>query len=196
MPKGVSPYTTGHISSLRSRNLLSHVSIKQEGEWKRMGIALQNLSPAIRSGVVIAQREFAIKFKKKLRHNIRTNGVEIGWAPLSPAYAAWKDKQDSRYGSSNILRFSGTYYNSIDIIQKGYTVYVGIPLGKGSASSNEGLSVSQYANILEHGSFARNIPARPLWGPSFKQIGGSKALASTMYNSINISLKVYGVTFS
>jgi len=194
MPKGVSHYTTGTLSEHRVRNILSGVSVEVEGDWVKAKVLLTELPALTKASAVKAQLDFATKLRKQIWENIETNGSSIGWAPLKNNYKRWKDKQDAAYGSSFMYRFFGTYYNSIEIMQDGHNVSVGVSKDRDRINPLSKLRVSQYALILEMGAYSRGIPPRPLWGPSFAQIGGRRELLRLMKNRLGLAVKVYGIT--
>lgn len=154
-------------------------TIEKVGDWPRTQRFLREVGPVTVRGYTLGQLAFAKKMFNRVRKNIRENGGTIGWAPLSSSYADYK----SRLGKdpNNLLVLTKLYYNSITIWNKNGIYYVGVKHGiRYPDRSNGGLTVGQVAKILEVGSIARNLPARPLWGPSFRQLGGKQAIRKTL----------------
>jgi hypothetical protein len=48
------------------------------------------------------------------------------------------------------------------------------------------LTLGQYANIFEHGSAVRGIAPRPLFGPTYKLMGGNATLTARVIASIGV----------
>lgn len=121
---------------------------------------------------------------------------DLGWAPLNDAYLAWKTtnvtakqaaseatKKDKngqnrgrrkqargRYSNKTLIRTS-TYMQSITSWAFGNTAYTGVK--KTAVHKEPGqkdVILADIAMVHEYGSIARNIPARPLWGPVDKEI--------------------------
>jgi len=196
MARGVSHYTTGTLSEHRTRGLLSGVQIKYEGDWLKAKLLLSSLPLNIRKSALKAQLSFARKYKNQLQENIKNNGSNLHWAPLKKSYVKWKDKQNAPFSSASMYRFHGTYYNAIEIITSKDVVTIGISKDRDLISPHSKLRVSQYALILEMGSYSRGIPSRRLWGPSFAQIGGRREILRMLRNELQLSVKAYGIVLS
>ena len=146
------------------------------GDWKKTRALLFDLPLLVKQGTAAGQKSAAEKLLKIIKKNIRDNGGSIGWPPVSELYA--KKKIGMGKDPNNLLVLTGLYYRSINIYNKGTNYYVGIKKNTRNYETGGRLTVAQIATILEYGSYANNIKARPLWGPSFKQFGGSKKIKS------------------
>jgi len=79
-------------------------------------------------------------------------------------------------------------HDSVQVMDlKGGRVGVGIPKGThrpnytDESSKGNQLTVSEYANVLEHGSGSRNIKARPVFSDTYrKDMGGNAGLSKYM----------------
>ena len=128
---------------------------------------------------------------KLVKHYIRTNGGELGWAPLKPSTIAKKTKKG--YSGDTLYRMTGTYMGAIKTWRKGDNIYVGLERGLHHPIS-KGLTIGQIANVLEYGSQARGIPARPLWAPAFRKFGGSKKIRRLILWHIRAQFRLrYGI---
>lgn len=98
------------------------------------------------------------------------------WPPLSPAYAAYKERHP--LFDSRMLIATGHYIDSIrvkvnrDRHSNTSSVSVGVPpLKKHETLDRDGniivqeLRLGELAAIHEYGSETKKIPARPVWGP-------------------------------
>ncbi len=142
------------------------------GDWDKTHRAFVNLPTAIALGSKLGKDAALRQLEKNIKQNIRANGGSLGWKELSKRTLA--NKRDSKYPTS-ILRMTGLYYRSIMIWSDTITgaTYLGIkPRTYYPTKGASGLTVNQVAKVLENGSPDRNIPARPLWKPTFKQFGG------------------------
>lgn len=143
------------------------------GDWDKAERALINLPNAISVGTNLGRSAALKELERQIKQNIRNNGGSIGWQPL--AERTLNNKKDSKYPTS-ILRMTGLYYKSIMQWSDNSTgaMFLGLKSrtyypDKGAS----GLTVQQVAKVLEYGSSIRNIPARPLWRPTFRMFGGN-----------------------
>lgn len=173
-----------------------NVEIKFEGEWIRFNNLINSLDINLALAAKAAQLKFAEQYKNKLKANIRTGGKRFGYPEHSIEYAKYKRKH---YGPNRLLYWSGAFQNAIQVmgLSRG-RVGVGIPRGvmREPYHAKEGklLSISEYANILEHGSWSRNIPARPIFADTFKQdMGGMVGLKTFLSGKIIRGLNKKGI---
>ena len=146
-------------------------TIELFGDWEKTKSLIDGLPVTIKLGSLAGQNSAAQKFLTILRRNIRENGGSIGWPPLSEKYKAWRERNG--FSSDNMFVLTGLYYRSINIWNNGNTVYVGMKNNTRNMRTGGKLTLVEIATVLEYGSTLRKIKARPLWGPSFKQLGGS-----------------------
>jgi len=173
-----------------------NVEIKLVGDW----IRLQQLTGSLNIRVMLAaktgQRKFAKKYRDKVKLNIRTGGKRFGYEPHSKKYAAYKSKHG---GGTRLLHWSGSFEDAVEVVGlSGGRVGVGIPKGvvRGRYEGEKGslLTISEYANILEHGSSSRGIPSRPVFRDTFKQdMKGMKGLRSYIQWQVIRNLNLMGV---
>lgn len=183
----------GALHGLRSRAGFN-VEIKLEGDWFRFQDLINRFGPATMVVAKGAQKSFAQKYKEKVKSNIENGGKRFGYPGHSSAYSRLKAK---RGGPSRLLYWSGAMYNAVDIVDlpKGRTG-VGIPKGvtreRYKGEKKVELTISEYANVLEHGAF--HIPPRPVFKDTFKQdMGGLKGLKDFMTAEIALGLRAQGI---
>ena len=144
------------------------IEFKMTGNWSVAQSELKNLAPRVRSAGAGAQRKIAQKIARLAKEHIMAQ--DLNWAP--------KSRESS---NSRVLYDSGAYYHSIRSWKQGNTYYSGVPLG---AVNHKGTPIILYALTHEFGSSARGIPARPLWRPVYKEVGGRKGIAQVVRAAI------------
>lgn len=150
------------------------------GDWDKALRMFNTLPVVVNASYELGAMKVAKDIQREVKKNIRNNGPPgVHWEPLSPAYMKFKKK---RGGDTNKMwNFKGTYYKNIKIIHKRGAIYVGVPAYKrGTVHKNSNKTLIQIANILERGSHANNIKARPLWKPTFKAYGGKPKVAKVI----------------
>ena len=176
--------------ALRSRGSYN-VQFQLEGNWFKFNQIADNnnilLAMAARSG----QREFAEMYRDNVKANINTGGKRFGYPQNSGMYLY---KKALYGGGSTAMNWSKAFYNAVEIKENsvGTRFMVGIPNGIKRSPYYSGdtnrLSVSEYANVLEHG--AGKIPARPVFSDTFsKQMGGRVGLKAYLELAI---IRKYG----
>lgn len=160
------------------------------GDWARTQAMLSTIDGVLAVAMEKGRKSVAEKLKAAIRKNIRENGGSLRWSSVSTKYAKFKRRKG--YDPNNLLQMTNLYYNSINVWKAGLNYYVGV---KRNVKHNEGrLTVGQIANILEHGSVTRGIAPRPLWGPTYKQIGGKTRVKGViLWHIRNEIYKSYGI---
>ena len=166
----------GASHGLRKRGTFN-VGIKLEGEWHKYRELANNNNLLLAAAAIAGQRSFAKKYQKEVKRNILTGGKKFGYPPLSEGYKKFK----ARYGGrETALVWSKTFYNSVKIIKNKAGTFFGVGIPKGikrpryHPSDNNRLTVSEYANVLEHGSFP--VYPRPVFKDTFRDVGGKNAI--------------------
>ena len=170
---------------LRTRGAYN-VGIRLEGQWKEVNDLVNSLDTIISTAAIAGQKAFALKYKKEVKKNIRTNGGKFRYPPLSAKYLAFKTKHG---GPSGPLIWSKGMYDAVDIHNFGKgRVGVGIEQGlrrenyEGESEKGNQLTISEYANILEHGHYP--MPARPVFKDTFNSLGGKNGIRETIELSL------------
>jgi len=90
--------------------------------------------------------------------------LQSEWKDLSASYLAYKVKK----GYSNKILFkTSSMFQSITSWTEGNTAYIGV---KRTARNKDGEEIANIAMVMEFGSKKRNIPERPLYKPSKKEL--------------------------
>lgn len=143
------------------------------GNWGEINRQFKNLPREVNSSIVWGQRKAAEKLVKIVKAHI--NNQDLGWAARSPRTTP----NDPR-----VLVDMGEYYDSISAWRKYGVYYAGVPRDK---YNSKGTRISEYALINELGS--GDIPARPLWGPSFEELGGPHGVRDIVMQAIYRKLR-------
>jgi hypothetical protein len=149
------------------------------GDWDKVNRLISSLPLLVPEGAAKGSVAAAEKIIKVVKRNIRNNGPSGSiWPEYSQKYA---ERKASMGGNTDKKwRFNNTYYESLTVVRSGRNVYAGVPPRKRSTVNSKNgktLTLAQVAKILENGSSVRNIKARPLWRPSFKEFGGRRRIA-------------------
>lgn len=165
---------TTNINVGKGQNLTPDITLV--GDWDAaLKLIGYNLKPAVLLGARNGQIAAAEKIQSIVKANIRRGGPEgTYWPSYSYLYEKKKAKKG---GGDKFWRWTDTYYKSIEVNKKGPNITVGVPKYERGRVNKNPLTLGQIATILERGSKANNIAARPLWGPSFKQFGGKTRVA-------------------
>jgi hypothetical protein len=144
------------------------MGFKKIGDWNKVVSLVFSISKGMEKARETSLKRFGLKVEGLAKTHISTQ--DLNWKPLSPTYKAWKlrggGKNNTKKLSENILVATSTYFQSITSWVDGETVYAGV---RREASYADGAKVANIAAVHEFGSPSRNIPARPLWKPSYKE---------------------------
>lgn len=139
-------------------------SFQKFGDWDIVMNICRNMPADIKTSnhqtlLVLAGKAEALAKK-------HMSAQDLAWQALSPDYMAWKIQHG--YDSKTLFQ-KRDYFNAITHFMSdgGNKSYAGIPK---KARNSEGISIYQYAKVMEFGSVARNIPSRALWGPVLKEV--------------------------
>lgn len=162
------------------------IQIRLDGQWSKLDTLASNLQSSVLSGYgkgvhLIGQRLLRI-VKRALLTGTPPAGSGITWQPLAPSTI-------KKYGDHPIYNLTGSYANSINITTYKSRTIIGVPL-RAKRSSKGKLTLNQLAILLEYGSLGEDgrIPARPVWGPSLKALGGKAAIKAELIRQIRSSL--------
>lgn len=163
-----------------------NIGFKLEGNWFKFNDFVNSTNVLYAMAARQGQMEFAEAYRDAVKKNIKTGGKRFGYPQNSGRYLPLKIRKG---GGSVALNWSGTFADSVEIFENrvGTRYMVGIQKGIRRPSYYKGdknkLTVSEYANILEHGT--GKIPARPIFKDTFaKDLGGKNGLRVTMEMAI------------
>lgn len=182
--------------TLPSPNQLQ-LQVKLFGKWEKVTALTDKLGPSIQKGYDYSTRIFANRLLKIIQNSIRTGtppkGSGIRWEEMS-----YFTKQ--RYGEHPLYYLTGLYYRAVGIHKYKSRTIISLPISQ-KRSSQGGITLNELAKILEFGTGGKgggknsgNIPARPLWAPSFKSVGGREGLRKEIIKGIRSQLlKDFGI---
>ena len=165
-----------------------YINYQIVGSWKEANYLLNNpeyFKQCLNKGL----RSYCHVYRKEVIKNLKTGGASLAWEPLKDSsYKKFKGKNSV---NSSLLRFTDLYLNSIKLIKSGgnWTVGVekGIPNLQMESLGRGGLEVHEYAGVLERGY--EGIPARPLWGPTYVNMGGPTTIRKFVAQAFRDKLK-------
>lgn len=152
-----------------------YVSVRPFGNWAAARNRTSKLPQTIKRSIRAAEEKVAKRLIKIVREHIIKQ--DLNWVPLSDA--AIKSK-----GHNKVYRFTGTYFNSLKFWQKGYSVEIGIP--RGVYEPRNGVELWKVATWMELGT--TKMPARPIWGPSIKELGGRGGMQDIVADTLREKL--------
>lgn len=133
------------------------------GNWAGAMKLVSGLSGSIDNSLQKSLKQVGLKGESVVIKHIQAQ--DLGWKPLSIAYKRRKERQG--YSNKILIRTSTLLQNiKSDVVSKS-EVFVGV---NRQVRDAEGNSVADIATIMEYGSIAKNIPARPLWRPTHKEL--------------------------
>lgn len=190
---GQSKYKEGVMGDFYTRNITSKTKIEFFGNWEGVSKIFESLPKELQKNIYTSILLYTTKYKNEVIRTIRRNGPKSApWEPyFSGAYLAYKLRV-GRFGIPAFYRLRGVLIKAIELQTDGRKV-VRVTVSKKYPvkNSNGELNTSQLMNILEHGSVARGITARPLFGPVWTDMGGNRALRDFVSARIGKRLKKY-----
>lgn len=155
------------------------ISFTPFGDWDRARIMVKAMPATIRRSMMYGQEKAVRKLAKIVKAHISSQDLSV--------FSQYPKKKISEHGSNRLLIDSATYWESINVWQSQYTFYVGVKAGLIEPNGNE---IAKVASWLETGT--RNIPARPVWGPSIEEMGGMQGINKIVYLVLLAKFKAQG----
>lgn len=146
------------------------VYVEFMGNWDGVLDYLKTLPRDVLIAAQQAQARVAKRFAKEVKETILRGDVD---GPKKK-YRGYKD--------SRLLINTSTYVSSIRATKEGKTWYVGIEPGYMDKKGK--IELRFLAEIHEFGNPARHIPARPVWFPTYRRLGGIHASRKPIWESM------------
>lgn len=164
---------------------IGKIYTKKIGDWEKVTQFYAGLGLNVDKTVKRAQKEEVVEFKKALVRAIVTQkyaGTGL-WPPLRP-----KTTYRKKDNKNSIYMDTEKYVNSIVVKIQGSVARVGFRAGvtykkKGQRS----VSIEQVAFWMEYGT--SRAPARPLWGPTLQERGGTRRIRDRIADKLFNRLK-------
>jgi len=174
-------------------NSLAGPAIKFQlfGNWAEAIRIMNKLDPAIKAASLEAQVKILEAIKKTVKRHLRNQ--DLPWRPLNQYY---RQRKSSGGLSTDILRGWGNYYNNIEVWKQGsqHFAFIGVKRGIYTRSldgKKSKLDIATIAFINEMGG--GKVPARPLWGPTIREMGGAKGIKEAFVDELHRRLKLRGI---
>lgn len=168
-----------------------NLEVRVDGQWEQLDKLADRFVPSVQkgyqNGVNLFARRLLAVVKRALATGTPPPNSGVRWTELSDSYV-------KRYGRHPIYHLTGLYFRSVDLWEYKSRTLIGLPVNKRRAGSG-GITLNQLAVILEYGSRLDGtwatgyIPARPVWGPSLKSVGGPEELKKTILTNIRRQLR-------
>lgn len=140
------------------------LKIFKTGDWDEVQRKISALGSNIERANEIALHHVTAKGERIAVLYMRSQS--LSWKPLNKQYLKWKIKNKR---SNKILFSSSTYFQTITRWVDGSKAgYIGVKRGIYETETKQ--EVANIALIMEFGSPARGIPARPLWRPTLNRL--------------------------
>lgn len=145
--------------------------IKKIGEWDKVAELTKELKPSLHKAVMEGQKATANKLLEIVRDHLVNQ--DLGWKPLSEAYASRK-----RANKEMILVERWKYFDAIRIEKRGNSYSIGVRKDRYYVSTNKSRIPLYKVALFHEGKpqiknlFGKGIklPVRPLWGPSAREL--------------------------
>lgn len=139
------------------------MTAKLEGDWGKTLKLLEGVGQEVMEAAKKGLYQGGLLIEACIVGHLQNQ--DLGWEKLNEAYKAWKERK----GLSNQIGIAtSTMLNSAATIplEDGSEVFVGFKREKKRPDGEDPVLI---AEVFEFGSKRRNIPARPLLQPSFKE---------------------------
>ena len=144
------------------------IDVELTGNWAGVAVALNRLPLLVHGAAVWGQRKVCEDLVKRVKGHI--NKQDLHWVERASSY----NPSDPR-----TLVDTEAYYGAIQAFKTGMTYHAGV---KSQAFNANGSRIVDYANMNEYGG--GNLPARPLWEPSIKEMGGATGIRGIVVAAI------------
>lgn len=148
------------------------------GNWDKVTSIINRLENEAQKAADISVKRWGLAAERIAKKHI--SAQDLGWKSLNPKYVSAKVKAGY---SKNVLVRTSSYFQSITSwTMQGYA-FVGV---KREARDKQGNVIANIAAVHEYGSITANIPARPLWQPTLKEMKNAMATNPQFYNAAHI----------
>ena len=135
--------------------------IERTGDWEKTMNLVQHIQEEMVKAQQIALKRWGLFAERTAIMHI--SNQDLGWEPLKAGTVSAKVRAGY---SENVLVRTSTYFQSITSYVKDDVSMAGV---KKTATYKGGEEVANIAAVHEFGSDSANIPARPLWQPTFDE---------------------------
>lgn len=136
---------------------MARSGVHKIGDWNRVKLLIGNLSKEIEISRLLALKQFGLKAEGTAKSHLSMQ--DLPWVALAPKTIAAKVRRGE---SENTLIATSDYLQSITSYVHNGVSYAGV---RKESINNEGDVIADIARVHEYGT--KDIPARPLWQPTF-----------------------------
>lgn len=164
----------------RTPRRLNAFTATKIGDWKGVEKFFGSLGIEMKKKISQAQWDIC----KKLRDTVidHITAQDLNWEDLSERTVKLKKKNKDL-----ILIDTETYVSNIKMWRANGVVNVGVKKGTTYKRKSGSVSLERVAIWLEYGT--SKMPARPLWNPSFEELGGKEGMRDYVVDAIFRRLK-------
>lgn len=164
----------------RSQRRLNAFTAKKVGDWKGVETFFKGLGIEMKKKITQSQWEIC----KKLRDTViaHITAQDLNWQDLSDRTVKLK-----KQNKDLILIDTEAYISNIKLWKSNGVVNVGVKKGTTYKRTNGSVSLERVAIWLEYGT--SKMPARPLWNPSFEELGGKEGMRDYVIDAMFRRLK-------
>jgi hypothetical protein len=148
------------------------------GPWSKALMATKHLDKDLHNAFLRGQEKALKKVARAVKEHIERQDLPV--LTLNPKKRSNNDPRT--------LIDTRSYIDSIKTWRENYTYYVGVKSGLIEPKSKA--EITKVAYWLEKGT--RKMVARPVWGPTFRELGGTKYLEKVVNETIEQYLKRRG----
>lgn len=159
---------------------INAVIAKEIGDWNGVIQFFDKAGIEVKKKTLEAQWEICKKLKRIVVGHILAQ--DLNWPQLS--HRTIRNKKENK---QLVYIDTETYLDNITTWKKLGVAYVGIKKGTIHKRKNGNVNLERVAIWMEYGT--RNMPARPLWGPSIDELGGRKGIRDYVAAAIYRRLK-------
>lgn len=181
-------FVEGTYGDIFPRNMGGMMRVEELGNGRAISTFFNNLDKVTKKAVYGAMVDWGQIYHRAIKQTILSNGAGIpgGWEPLNKKYSESKTQYKGQF-----YRYSTALFKAI-ILQKdarlGRVVVTVNPDPSIVSHGSDHLSASQIAHILEMGT--SKIPARPLFKPAWKMMGGNSAFTKYAKEQLRLSILI------
>ncbi len=155
--------------------------VKKIGDWDAALKQFSDLGYRVKTVTLKTQEKICKDLKARIVRHLLAQ--DMNWEQLSPLTKKHKNQKNKDL----ILIDHELYLKNITAYQVGMTWYVGVKKGIAYRRKGSFMTLDRVAYLNEKGTM--RTPARPLWEPTFAELGGPKGIRQMVINAIYEKLK-------
>lgn len=149
--------------------MIGRVAVRRIGDWNAFTRLAMNLERELHLARIQCLRRWSLKAEAVAKGHLSSQDLANSiWQPLSPYTIL---KKSLAGNSLNTLIETSAYFQSITswVSVANGVAYVGVKRTATYTNRSGYKRIADVARLQEFGSLAANIPARPLWEPTYNE---------------------------